>query len=311
MITGRVVIAGASGFIGQHLANAFRADGIEVATISRERGDAQWRDPESIRRVIDGSELLINLAGRSVNCRHTMRHKKQILSSRVFTTDALGEAVESVATPPRLWVNASTTTHYAENWEQPVSEETGEIGRGFTSNVAVAWEREFAAHPRDGVRHVAVRMGTVLGADGGALPVFARLARFGLGGAHYGAVVPRGGQWVSWIHIDDVVEAIRFLAEHDEIEGAVNLVAPEPVTDRELMATLRRAVGARVGVPSTRVMLELGAWALRTETELLLRSSRVVPARLLERGFEFRHPTLEGAVADLIRGLPRGHGTID
>lgn len=301
----RVVIAGGSGFLGRHLARGFREEGREVLTIGREHGDALWHDSDSVLAAVDGAAMLINLAGRSVDCRHTIRHKKQILGSRVFTTDTLGQAVERAVEPPPVWFNASTTSYYPESSARALTEEDRTTGVGFTSNVAVAWERELAAKERPGVRQVALRLGTVLGPDGGALPPLLRLARLGLGGPHAG-----GAQWVSWVHVDEVHRIIRFIADHDEIEGPVNVTAPDAVTDRDLMAAIRRAAHVRFGLPSARWMVELGAWALRTEPELVLRSSRVAPARLLEHGYTFEHGDLDDVLRGLVAVSPAGRGTI-
>ena len=181
-----------------------------------------------------------------------------------------------------------------------MTDDDGVIGEGFSVNVATAWEREFFNHSRDGVRQVALRMAIVLG-DGSALRPLLALARVGLGGTQYGGKTRGGGQMFSWIHIDDVYRAIRFIQSDAAIEGPINVSAPGPVPNRELMATLRRVVRAPFGIPLYQWMLELGAFAIRTETELLLKSRWVLPTRLQKQGFTFEHPTIEGAVRDIVR----------
>jgi uncharacterized protein len=295
----RIVIAGASGFVGRYLSERFAASGDTVSTIGRSGADASWGDSDAIRTLIDGSDVLINLAGKSVNCRYTRKNKAAIFSSRLLTTAELGEAVQAVAHPPKVWFNASTATIYRHADDYPMTDETGELGSGFSVNVATAWEREFFAHPRPGVRQVALRMAIVLG-DGSALTPLVMLTRFGLGGPQFGGKTRGARQRFSWVHIEDVHRAIEFLLAHPEIADPINVSSPNPVDNRELMATLRRVLGVRIGIPLFGWMLELGAFAIRTETELLLKSRWVVPSRLLAAGFEFEFPTLEGALRDIL-----------
>jgi hypothetical protein len=295
----RIVIAGASGFVGRYLSERFAASGDTVSTIGRSGSDARWGDPAAIRAIIDGSDILINLAGKSVNCRYTRKNKAAIFSSRLLTTAELGEAVQAVAHPPKVWFNASTATIYRHADDHPMTDETGELGSGFSVNVATAWEREFFAHPRPGVRQVALRMAIVLG-DGSALTPLVMLTRFGLGGPQFGGKTRSARQRFSWVHIEDVHRALEFLIGHPEISDPINVSSPNPVDNRELMATLRRVLGVRFGIPLFGWMLELGAFAIRTETELLLKSRWVVPSRLLAAGFEFEFPTLEGALRDIL-----------
>jgi uncharacterized protein (TIGR01777 family) len=296
----RIVIAGASGFIGRYLTTRFREDGAIVSTIGRQGADVSWTDTAGIETALDGADLLVNLAGKSVNCRYTLKNKKRIMASRVLTTGALGRAVEVVEHPPALWLNASTATIYRHADDRPMTEDEGDIGTGFSVNVATAWEREFFAHERDGVRQVALRLAIVLG-DGSALRPMLALARLGLGGPQIGGPTPHGRQWFSWVHIDDVYRIIRFLQDHEEVSGPVNVSSPHPVTNRQLMATIRRVLGMPFGLPAWRWMLELGAWVLRTETELLLKSRWVLPRRLEQAGFEFAHPNLEPALREITR----------
>ena len=297
----RVVIAGASGFMGRYFTRRFREDGDTVVTIGRSGADVTWGDTAAVEAAVDGADLLLNLAGKSVNARYNDTTRAAIFSSRLLTTAELGRAVEAVDNPPALWLNSSTATIYRHADDRPMTDETGQLGSGFSVNVATSWEREFFAHPRAGVRQVALRMAIVLG-DGSALAPLLALTRVGLGGTQYGGKTRGGRQMFSWIHIDDVYRAIRFIQSTPAIEGPVNVSAPNPVPNVELMATLRRVVGAPFGIPLFRWMLELGSFAIRTETELLLKSRWVVPTRLLAEGFEFEYPDLEGAVRQITGG---------
>ncbi len=295
----RIVIAGASGFVGGYLVDRFRAAGDTVATIGRGAADARWGDARGIEALVDGADVLINLAGKSVNARYNARTKAAIFSSRLLTTAELGDAIVSVATPPAVWFNASTATIYRHADDKPMTEKKGALGTGFSVNVATAWEREFFAHHRNGVRQVALRMAIVLG-NGSALTPLVGLVRMGLGGPQFGGKTRGARQRFSWVHIDDVYRAIEFLIGHPELSDAVNVASPNPVDNRELMATLRRVLGVRFFVPLFAWMLELGAFLLRTETELLLKSRWVIPKRLTDAGFEFEFPTLEGALRNIL-----------
>lgn len=350
----RVVIAGASGFVGSALVAAYRADGADVRTIGRAHHrtpaapipDATWDDPASIGRLVDGADLVINLAGKSVNCRYTDRNRDEILRSRVATTRALREAIAAASRPPRVWMNASTATIYRHATDHPQSDHPqtdhpqtdhpqtdrtgaatpGELGTGFSVDVARSWERELFAGDLPGTRRVALRMAIVLG-DGPATGMLLRLARLGLGGPQYDGWWPqhrryrgigdhptgdgraprhrtRGRQRFSWIHLDDVVGAVRFLDMYDEIAGPVNVASPRPSDNRTLMGILRRAVRAPIGLPAFRWMLEPAMWALRTEPELVLKSRWVTPERLTDAGFEFACPDLAQAVEAIVAERP-------
>ena len=298
----RVVIAGATGFMGRYFTKRFVADGDTVVTVGRSGSDVVWGDTAALEAALDRADVLVNLAGKSVNCRYSEKNKAAIFSSRLLTTGELGRAVRSVANPPAVWFNSSTATIYRHADDTPQTDETGQIGSGFSVNVASAWEHEFFIHRREGVRQVALRMAIVLG-DGSALTPLLALARFGLGGTQFGGKTRGGRQMFSWIHIDDVYRAIRFILADAELDGPINVSAPGPVQNRELMATLRRVVGARFGLPLNRWMLEVGSFAIRSETELLLKSRWVLPTRLQAAGFEFDYPELEPAVRE-ITGRP-------
>ncbi|MDR5699539.1 epimerase [Agromyces aerolatus] len=314
------VVAGATGFVGAALVRALTDDGYTVRRIGR-AADVTWNDRAAIGRAVDGADLLINLAGKSVNCRYTDANRGEILSSRVDTTRELREAVSAAAHPPRVWMNASTATIYRHSTDRPNTESTGRIGHGFSVDVATSWEREFFAGDLPETRRIALRMAIVLG-DGPATNLLLRLARFGLGGpqidgpwfphrryrgigTHPTAAGPswhrtRGRQKFSWVHLDDVIEAIRFLRDHDDLDGPVNIASHNPTDNRTLMRTLRRAVGVPFGLPAWRWMLEPAMWALRTEPELVLKSRWVLPGRLTDHGFTFAFSELDEAVDDVV-----------
>ena len=314
------VIAGASGFVGAALVRAFGEDGYEVRRIGRSERH-RWSDPASVVRAVDGADVVVNLAGKSVNCRYTDANRDEILRSRLDTTRALREAIAAAARPPAVWLNASTATIYRHAMDRPQDETTGEIGAGFSVDVAREWEREFLADDLPSTRRVALRMAIVLG-DGPATNMLFTLARVGLGGPQYDGWWPphrryrgigarptgderstwhrtKGRQKFSWVHIDDAVDAVRFLRDRQDISGPVNLASPNPADNRTLMRALRRSVRMPVGLPAWRWMLEPAMWVLRTEPELVLKSRWVVPRRLTDAGFAFRYPQLGAAVEAL------------
>ena len=314
MSTGRVVIGGATGFMGRFLASRLRTGGREVVTISRSGADIRWGDQAAIDRAVDGSTLVLGLAGTSVNCRYTAETRAELVRSRLDTTSSLSTAISRASAPPELWVNSSTATIYRHAEDRPMTEATGEIGSGFSVEVAKAWERALFAGDLPGTRRVALRSAIVLG-HGGVLEPLRNLARLGLGGPQYDGRWPvsrarraagtghlpgarRGRQKFSWVHIEDVARIIDFLEQTPSLTGPVNVASPHPVDNREFMATVRRVLGVRVGPPLPRWMLELGAIGIRTETELILKSRWVLPEKLTAAGFTFRYPELEDAIRE-------------
>lgn len=314
------VIAGGSGFVGRAVAEAFAADGYTLRLVGR-RATIRWDDAAALGRAVDGADVVVNLAGKSVDCRYTDRNRDEILRSRVLTTRALREAIVRAERPPRVWLNASTATIYRHSIDRPNTEADGDIGSGFSVDVATSWERELFAGELPGTRRVALRMAIVLG-DGPATRMLLTLARSGLGGTQFDGWCPPhrryrgigehptgsdrapwyrtgGRQKFSWVHIDDVVAATRFIRDDARISGPVNIASPSPADDRTLMRTLREVVGARVGLPTRRWMLELGMWALRTEPELILKSRWVLPQALSDAGFVFAHTDLRAALLDV------------
>ncbi|MFJ3472537.1 epimerase [Microbacterium maritypicum] len=314
MSAGRVVVGGSTGFMGRFLLPRFRAEGREVVTISRSGADIRWGDQGEIDRAVDGAALVVGLAGKSVNCRYTPENRAEIFRSRLDTTASLSTAIARASTPPALWVNSSTATIYRHAEDRAMTESTGEIGTGFSVEVAKAWEKALFADDLPSTRRVALRSAIVLG-HGGVLGPVKDLARLGLGGSQHDGRWPvsaarraagtghfpgarRGRQRFSWVHIEDVARIIEFLEQTPSLEGPVNAASPHPVDNVEFMATVRRVLGARIGVPMPRWMLELGAIGMRTETELILKSRWVLPEKLTTAGFEFRYPTLEEAIRE-------------
>jgi NAD dependent epimerase/dehydratase family enzyme len=311
----RIVLAGASGFIGKYLTDAFRAESASVSLIGRHGPDAAWGDTAAINALIDGADVVINLAGKSVNCRYNAANRAEILRSRVDTTEALGAAIAAAKNPPALWINSSTATIYRHAEDRPQTESTGELGTGFSVSIAKAWEKAFFALDLPKTRRVALRMAIVLG-DGSVMPPLRRLARFGLGGAQldgrwfstparraagtFHEFRARGGrQRFSWVHIADVLGVIRFVRDHKEIDGVVNVSSPNPTDSRGFMATLRTVLRVPFGIPTPRFALEIGSFVIRTETELVLKSRWVVPETLERAGYQFAYPDLEPALRQI------------
>lgn len=290
----KVVLAGGTGFVGRDFAQRFRKLGYEVLIISRQPGHIAWEDRAGIIEALEAAEMLINLAGKSVNCRYTDENRKVILESRTRTTRILGESVLACNQPPELWINSSTATIYRHAEDRPMTEKEGEIGSGFSVDVAKAWEQAFFEFSLPSTRQIALRIAIVLG-EGGVMVPMTNLVRFGLGGSQ-GA----GTQQFSWIHIEDLFRMVIYLQEHPQLEGVFNASSPHPVTNRELMTSLREQMGVRIGLPSPRWMLELGARFIQTETELVLKSRWVIPERLEREGFTFAYGTLDTALAEIL-----------
>jgi uncharacterized protein (TIGR01777 family) len=309
----KIVIPGGSGQVGELLARAFQADGHAVVVLSRRPLPRPWRvvpwDGETLGAwltEIDASDVVINLAGRSVNCRYNARNRREITNSRVESTRLIGRAIAVVERPPRVWLQASTATIYAHRYDRPNDEHTGIVGGHepdapdtwtFSIDVARAWEQAFVEAVTPTTRKVALRSAMTLSPDcGGIFAVLLGLVRHRLGGR-----AGDGRQFMSWIHHVDFVRAVRFLIDRSEIEGAVNLASPNPLPNDEFMRALRAAYGVHFGLNARPWMLEAGAMLLRTESELILKSRRVVPARLLEQGFTFSFPHWDEAARDLCR----------
>ncbi|OUD01699.1 DUF1731 domain-containing protein [Streptomyces swartbergensis] len=315
----KIVIPGGTGQVGAVLKRALSAAGHDVVVLSRrpqQPGEVHWdgATPGPWTEEIDGSDVVVNLAGRSVNCRYTPANLREMMDSRVHSARVVGEAIAAAARPPRVWLQMSTATVYAHRFDAPNDEATGVIGGtepdapgywAYSVDIAKAWEREQETAGTPHTRKVALRAAMVMSPDrGGVFDVLLRLVRLGLGGP-----VACGAQYVSWIQDQDFVRAVEFLIARDDITGPVNLAAPAPLPHRDFMRALRTAWGVPVGLPATRWMAEAGAFVLRSDTELLLKSRRVVPGRLLDAGFTFGRPDWPTAADDLVRRLrSRGVG---
>jgi uncharacterized protein (TIGR01777 family) len=324
----KIVVAGGTGHLGFLLAQALGRPGAghEVVVLSRR---PEVRVPGSARTVqwdgrtvaewtaeLDGADAVINLAGRSVNCRYTEANLHEMMASRVDSARVIGAGIAQVATAPRVWLQMSTATIYAHTYDRVNDEATGVLGGAesgvpqywaFSVDIARNWERAQAEAPAPRTRLVALRTSIVMAPErGGAFEMLLRLTRLGLGGPMAG-----GRQFMSWIHGHDFARAVAFLLARDDISGPVNLASPNPLPLRTFMAGLRAAAGVPLGLPATTWMVKLGAFALRSDAELLLKSRRVVPGRLLDAGFTFDFPHWPGAANDLmlrVRARRSRHG---
>jgi len=255
-------------------------------------------------REFDGVDAVLNLAGRSVNCRYNRANLDEMMRSRVDSTRLVGQAIQGARRPPKVWLQSATATIYAHRFDAPNDELTGALGGGEPGSsptwdasieIAKAWERTLDEAETPNTRKVALRSAMTMSNDPGSVfDVFCRLARRGLFGT-----LGDGRQFVSWIHEDDYCGAMRFLIEHEELSGPVNLCSPNPLPQAEFAVELRAALGVRFGLPAAKWMIELGCWAMRTESELVLKSRRVVPTRLLDAGYEFRFATWREACWNL------------
>jgi len=307
----KIVIPGGSGQVGRILARTFHDGGHDVVVLSRHMQSSSWRvvqwDGATLgawQREIDGADVVVNLAGRSVNCRYNTVNRREILDSRTASTRAIGEAIGRASRPPHVWLQASTATIYAHRFDAPNDERSGLLGGTepgapdtwrFSIDVARAWERTCDEAVTPATRKVLLRSAMTMSPDeGGVFDALLGLVRLGLGGS-----AGSGRQFVSWIHYEDFVAAVRWLIEQRDIDGAVNLASPHPLPNAEFMRMLREAYGVPFGLPARDWMLEIGAAFIRTETELILKSRRVVPQRLLESGFTFKFPSWNEAAADL------------
>ena len=307
----KIVLAGGTGELGSLIAVAYHAAGDEVVVLSRAPQAAPWRVVAWDGRSdgvwgaeIDGADVIVNLAGRSVNCRYTRANRRAIMESRVDATRAVGRAVAAATVPPAVWLQMSTATIYAHRYDAANDEASGIIGGGepdaprawdFSIDVARAWEAAASEVPTPRTRVVLLRTAVVTSAlPGGTLGVLLGLVRRGLGGT-----AGDGRQWVSWIHGDDFVRAVQWIVGEPSLRGPVNLAAPNPLPNAEFMRELRMAWGAPIGLPAPAPLLALGAMVMGTETELVLKSRRVVPGALMASGFTFSFPTWDAAARDL------------
>lgn len=292
----KIVIAGGTGFIGKYLENKYKADSHDVMIISRSEKNIHWNETEGIINALENTDVLINLAGKSVDCRYTDKNKQEIIESRTFTTAILGNAIKACKNPPLLWLNSSTATIYRHAEDKQMTEEKGEIGSGFSVEVAKTWEKEFFNCKFTNTRQVALRIAIVLGKEGGAMHPLKNLVKFGLGGKQ-----GIGNQMFSWIHIEDLKSIIDFIIRDKTINGILNCASPIAVSNAILMQTLRKTMNVSFGLPSPTWLLKIGAFLISTETELILKSRWVFPQYLIDKGFKFKFNNLDQALDDIIK----------
>ena len=301
----KIVIAGGGGYLGKAVAHRFSGMGYETVILSRNAARSEsairtvlW-DGETVgewAKELEGAELLLNLAGRTVNCRYNEKNRQEIYDSRLKSTKAIGEAISNCKDAPVLWINSSSATIYRHAEDRPMDEKTEEIGKGFSVDVCQKWEKTLFEAPTPNTRKIALRLAMVFGKGaGGVMEAFLNIVKLGLGGT-----LGSGKQYVSWVHLDDFIGTLEWMIAHEKLSGAINCASPNPLPNREFMATLRKAAKQPIGLPAAKWMLEIGSIALQTETELLLKSRRVIPTLLLESGFRFKFPTLQAAFEDIL-----------
>ena len=300
----KIVIAGGTGYLGRYLTSFYQKSAEQIVVLCRREIPSTYKNVRYVvwdgktlgnwYRELEGAEVLINLVGRSVDCRYTKENKAEIMNSRLDSVKVLGEAVSRLVAPPQCWMQMSSATIYRHALDGAMDEETGEFGEGFSVDVCKAWEKEFANVSLPSTRKVVLRTGIVLGRNGGALPTLKRLTKWGLGGS-----MGTGNQMVSWIHEHDFAAIIEWLRTNRSQTDAFNCTAPWPVPNERFMMSMRKTFNMAVGLRTPRWMLELGAILLGTETELILKSRWVVPRRLIRKGFTFTFPRVIEALENL------------
>jgi uncharacterized protein (TIGR01777 family) len=298
----RIILAGGSGFVGQALAPILLAKGCEVIVLGRgaaRRKDGidhqQW-DGKTVggwASALEGADAIVNLAGKNIDCRHTAENRREIMSSRVDSVHVLGEAIAHCAIPPRTFIQASGVGYYGDTGSE-VADEDAPLGSDFPGEVCRQWEGAFDALDLPATRKVVLRLGAVLGREGGALPVLEKLTRWFLGGA-----VGNGRQYISWIHVADIVSMFVSAMEQQKFAGVFNATSPGPVRNSEFMRELRHALHRPWSPPAPAPIVRVGAWLMGSDGGLALLSSRCAPRRFLEQGFQFQFPNLRDALANL------------
>ena len=288
----KIIIAGGTGFLGQVLTEHWKNTAYQIYILSRQHHldhdnvhYLKW-DGRSIgywAKYLEGADLMVNLNGKSVDCRYTEKNKQLIYDTRIQATVVLGRAIEACSSPPKLWINAASATIYRHTEDREMDEVNGEIGKGFSVDVCKKWEAAFESFELPQTRKVIFRKGIVLGKQGGPLVPLLNLAKLGFGGKQ-----GNGEQYFSWIHTSDFVRAFDFILERKDLTGIFNLTGPEPIPNKEMMLHIRKLAKRPFGLPMPAWLLEIGAFFIRTETELILKSRRVVPTRLLDAGFSFK-----------------------
>jgi uncharacterized protein len=299
----KLIIAAGTGFLGQSLIYHFKNKFDEIVILTRGKNKTidgikyvNWNTKTFTgwEKELENTTVLINLAGKSVDCRYTKENKKEILLSRIESTKILNKAVLNCTNPPKHWLNSSTSTIYRFSLDKEMDEVNGEIGNDFSMNVAQSWEKSFFKIETPNTLKTALRTSIVLGRNGGALIPLKTLAKFGFGGRQ-----GKGNQFISWIHEVDFARAIDFIIEN-EMTGVVNIVSPKPIPNTDFMSLLRKAVNVPFGIPVNEPLLKFGAIFIRTQAELVLKSRNVIPKRLQEKGFHFEFDTLEKALKNLV-----------
>jgi len=296
----KIIIAAGTGFLGKNLEKYFIEKGDQVYILTRNpkrENETHW-DAKTLgewKNYIENAEVLINLTGKSVDCRYTEKNKKEIYDSRIESTKVLQQAIDECVNKPKIWLNASSATIYVHSETHLNTEEDGIIGDDFSMNICKSWENEFFKVKTENVRKVALRTSIVLGNNGGAFPKLKTITRLGLGGKQ-----GRGNQNVSWIHIDDFCRAVEFIIDNENISGEINVTAPNPLSNEDFMRKLRKQMQIPFGISAPVWQLEIASLFLNTETELLLKSRNVYPEKLMKSGFKFTYSNIESAFNDLI-----------
>lgn len=295
----KIIIAAGTGFLGRNLKQYFLGKNYEVKILTRnpKRENEIFWDAKTLgtwKTELENADVLINLAGKSVDCRYNEQNKKEIYNSRIFSTKVLQQAIDECQNPPKVWLNASSATIYVHSEMHLNTEKNGIIGDDFSMNICRSWEKEFFKVENQNVRKVALRTSIVLGKNGGAFPKFKQIAKLGLGGRQ-----GRGNQLMSWIHIDDFCEAVNFIIANENLKGAINITAPKPLSNKEMMKQLRDKIKIPFGIPSPTWLLEIASIFIQTETELMLKSRNVYPEILIKEGFQFKFDKFEKALDKL------------
>lgn len=297
----KIIIAAGTGFLGKNLEKYFKDHGHEVLILTRnpkQKNEINW-DAKTLgdwQNSLESADVLINLAGKSVDCRYTEENKREILASRINSTKVLQEAVDQCTKKPKVWLNSSSATIYNHSETHLNTENEGIIGDDFSMNICKSWEQEFFKTETANVRKVALRTSIVLGNNGGAFTKVKMITKLGLGGKQ-----GRGNQNVSWIHIEDFCRAVEFVIDNENLSGKINITAPNPLSNEEFMLKLRREIKIPFGLNAPVWQLEIASIFLGTETELLLKSRNIYPEKLLQSGFKFNYPTVETAFQNLIQ----------
>ncbi|MGG7468906.1 TIGR01777 family oxidoreductase [Chryseobacterium arthrosphaerae] len=297
----KILIAGGTGFLGENLEKYFKDKGNQVYILTRqpERENEIYWDARAIgewKSALEKTDVLINLTGKSVDCRYDEKNKQEIYTSRIDSTAILQEAVDQCLNPPGIWLNASSATIYVHSEKHLNTEENGIIGDDFSMNICKSWEKEFFKTNTREVRKIALRTSIVLGNNGGAFPKLRMITKLGLGGKQ-----GRGNQMVSWIHINDFCKAVEWIIQHENISGAINVTAPAPLSNSVMMEKLRKKLKVPFGLNAPVWQLEIASIFLKTETELLLKSRNVYPENLLKSGFTFSYSTFDETLNNLLK----------